>query len=181
MEYSWQYDLTGKADKTPTKDYVEYLDSLNNVIHIISTYTDEDSIILRDHYILRATDQYPLEIRTETMIDGTPYLVDGSYFIYDDDGALLQMVDFGPEGDDVTTSAIIPYVYYDYLGYWEATPYVSAIKVPTVAQPSLKKRIDPNVYDLQGRVVRKATDLQDPFIGLPKGIYIYQGVKYIKK
>ena len=181
LEYSWQYDLTGNADKTPTKDYVEYLDSLNNVIHIISTYTDEDSIILRDHYILRATDQYPLEIRTETMIDGTPYLVDGSYFIYDDDGALLQMVDFWPEGDDVTTSAIIPYVYYDYLGYWETTPYVSAIKVPTVTQPSLKKRIDPNVYDLQGRVVRKATDLQDPFIGLPKGIYIYQGVKYIKK
>jgi hypothetical protein len=30
-------------------------------------------------------------------------------------------------------------------------------------------------------VVRKVTDMRDPFSGLPKGLYIYQGKKYLKR
>ncbi len=183
LEYSCQYDRTDKNANTSTDNYVEYLDSLDNTIHIISSYVeaDDDSTVYRDHFILRAADQFPLEVRTEVLIDGTPYLVDGTYFIYDDNGALLQSVDFGPVDDDVTTSPIVPYMYYEYIGYWEGAPYVSAIKVPTVTPPPLKKRIDPNVYDMQGRVVRRATDMRNPFSALPKGIYIYQGEKFVKR
>ena len=41
--------------------------------------------------------------------------------------------------------------------------------------------MDRNIYDMQGRVVRMVTDAEDPFSGLPRGLYIYQGTKYIKK
>ena len=34
---------------------------------------------------------------------------------------------------------------------------------------------------MQGRVVRRVTDMGDPFNGLPHGLYIYQGTKYIKR
>ena len=54
--------------------------------------------------------------------------------------------------------------------------------MPTVEhQPSLQKRLDFNVYDLRGRMVRRMADVKDPFNGLPRGVYIYQGSKYLKK
>ena len=60
--------------------------------------------------------------------------------------------------------------------------FPTAIKVPTVEhQPSLQKRLDFNVYDLRGRMVRRMADVKDPFNGLPRGVYIYQGSKYLKK
>jgi hypothetical protein len=50
-----------------------------------------------------------------------------------------------------------------------------------VKQPSAQQRIDHHVYNLQGSVMRTVTDAKDPFSGLPKGIYIYQGKKYFKR
>ena len=48
-------------------------------------------------------------------------------------------------------------------------------------KPSLKGRMDHNIYDLQGRVVGRVTDAQNPFSGLPRGLYVYQGKKYVKR
>ena len=70
-------------------------------------------------------------------------------------------------------------LYYEYYGYWKGTQYPTSIKMPTTNKPSLKKRSDPNVYDMQGRVVRRVTDTNDPFSGLPHGVYLYQGNKYL--
>lgn len=139
-------------------------------------------MISREHYILRASDEFLLESRTEEMVNGEFRLVDGMYFIYDDEGFLIQSVSFGPVDDDDPNSEIRPYTYSEYTGEWPGSPFPTAIKVPTVEhQPSLQKRMDFNVYDMQGRMVRKSADVKDPFNGLPRGIYIYQGAKYLKK
>jgi hypothetical protein len=137
--------------------------------------------ICRDHYILRATDDYLLEIRYEKMVNGRPVVTGGLYFIYDDEGSFVQSVAYGLSDENSSESSLRPYRYHEYYGFWQVTPFPTAIKVPTMEQPSLQKRIDPNVYDMQGRVVRRVTDVGDPFNGLPHGLYIYQGTKYIKR
>jgi hypothetical protein len=91
-------------------------------------------------------------------------------------------VAFGPVDADAPDSEIRPYMYFDYTGKWQGHSFPTAIKVPTVEhQPSLQKRLDFNVYDLRGRMVRRMADVKDPFNGLPRGVYIYQGSKYLKK
>ena len=180
LEYSYTYK-NGEDVGTEDENYTEYEDSETNTIHVIYTYPDTDpgEPILRDHYILRGSDQALLETREEEMIGNDAYFIDGMYFIYDDEGALVQGVAFGPvKGKNV----IGPYMYYDYVGRWPASPFpTTAIQVPTVNHPSLEKRMDSNIYDMQGRVVSRVTDTQDPFSGLPRGIYIYQGTKYLKR
>ena len=185
LEYSSTYDSedddTEEDDgEHQSSDYMEYVDEVTNTIHIIYTYPS-DSLILREHYILRASDQYPLECLMENIVDGVAYLVDGFYFLYDDYGELKQSVAFGPVDEDLILSDIRPYLYHEYIGFWQGNAFPTAIKVPTMEQPSLQKQMDTNVYDMQGRVVRKVTDMKDPFSGLPRGIYIYQGSKYLKR
>ena len=94
---------------------------------------------------------------------------------------MKQSVAFGPVDEDLILSEIRPYLYHEYIGFWQGNAFPTAIKVPTMEQPSLQKQMDTNVYDMQGRVVRKVTDMKDPFSGLPRGIYIYQGSKYLKR
>ena len=184
LEYSYTHD---NEDETGLGEFItreEYVDSLTNTIHIIYNYMDPATgeMISREHYILRASDEFLLESRTEEMVNGEFRLVDGMYFIYDDEGFLIQSVSFGPVDDDDPNSEIRPYTYSEYTGEWPGSPFPTAIKVPTVEhQPSLQKRMDFNVYDMQGRMVRKSADVKDPFNGLPRGIYIYQGAKYLKK
>ena len=120
------------------------------------------------------------------MIDNEPYLTAGMYFVYDDDETdgrktLLQSVAYGPEDANKPGIDLRPYLYFEYLGLWEPEPYPTAIKVPTVEKPSLQKQTDYNVYDMHGRVVRRVTDVHNPFSGLPNGLYIYQGAKYLKR
>ena len=185
LEYSYEHN--SEEDQIDSEGNVireEYMDSLTNTIHIIYNYMDPATgeIISRDHYILRASDEFLLENRTEEMKNGKLCLVDGMYYIYDDEGNLVQSVSFGPVDPNDPNSEIRPNTYYDYTGEWPGSPFQTAIKVPTVEhQPSLQKRMDFNVYDMQGRMVRKAADVKDPFNGLPRGIYIYQGAKYLKK
>jgi hypothetical protein len=93
----------------------------------------------------------------------------------------VQAVAYGPEDEKKPGENLRPYLYYEYLGAGEPNPYPTAIKVPTAEKPSLQKHTDYNVYDMHGRVVRKVTDMRDPFSGLPKGLYIYQGKKYLKR
>jgi hypothetical protein len=89
-------------------------------------------------------------------------------------------VAFGPAGEE---GELRPYLYYEYIGAWEATPHptTTAIQLPTKNRPSLQQHKDTIVYDMYGRVVRKITDMKDPFSGLSRGLYIYQGKKYLKK
>lgn len=184
LEYSCTYDNKDPHASTPESSYEEYVDSLTNTIHIIYNHLDPTTgeIISRDHYILRASDQFLLETRTEIMINGEPCLVDGTYFVYDEDGNIVQAVSFGPVNENDPNSEIRPYMYFDYNGVWQGSPFPTAIKMPTVEHSSsVQKRMDTNVYDLQGRMVRRAADMKDPFNGLPRGIYIYQGSKYLKK
>ena len=181
LEYSCTYDSDGNGAGTANDDYMEYLDSQTNTFHIIYKYTDVNpgEPVLRDHYILRASDYTLLETRTEDISGNDPQLIDGLYFIYDDEGLLTQSVAFAT---DENSSDVLPYLYYEYVGDWTNNPYITtAIQIPTVKQPSLKDRMDLNVYDMQGRVIRRATDMQNPFSGLPRGLYVYQGKKYIKK
>ena len=91
------------------------------------------------------------------------------------------MVAYGPVDSDDLTSEVRPYKYHDFLGVWPAESYPMAIKLPTVEQPSIQTRVDNRVYDMQGRVVRQVTDMKDPFSGLPSGLYIYHGTKYLKR
>lgn len=183
LEFSSTYDSEDLDDDTEEESYFEYWDEFTNTIHIMYYYIDpaDDVTPCREHFILRATDEYLMEIRIEKVINGRLVLTDGLYFIYDNDGSLAQSVAFGPADDNSPESSLRPYRYYEYYGYWQANTYPTAIKVPTVEQSSLKNRIDPNVYDMQGRVVRRVTDTKDPFSGLPNGLYIYQGMKYIKR
>jgi hypothetical protein len=74
-----------------------------------------------------------------------------------------------------------PHLFYNFYGEWEHQTFPTSIKVPTIQTPSMQKRMDPNVYDMQGRMVRRVTDTADPFNGLPRGLYIYQGNKYLKR
>jgi len=182
LEFSSTYD-SEDDDLEEDGSYEEYMDESTGTIHVLYYYPDyiSDGIPLRDHYILRASDQYLLEFRLEKMVNGEPDLVDGLYLIYDYEDELVQCVAFGPVDEKSHSRVIRPYLYYEYLGFWEATTFPTAIKVPTVEQPSLKNRFDPNVYDMQGRMVRRVTDVNDPFSGLPNGLYIYQGTKYIKR
>ena len=180
LDYYNSFD--GDSDDTDDM-YTEYLDSLTNTIHVIYNFPDSTGgkNYTREHYILRASDQSPLEILEENVIDGVPYLTDGMYFVYDDNDDLVQSVAFGPEDPDTPTSKLRPYLYHQYIGAWPVNPYPTTIRIPSVEQPSLQKRMDANVYDMHGRVVRKITDMKDPFSGLPRGLYIYQGKKYLKR
>jgi hypothetical protein len=113
------------------------------------------------------------------MSGGTPSVTEGLYFIYDDEGKLLQAVYYAV---DKETGNLRPFIYYDFLGNWEITPFTTtAIQVPTVKHPSVKEYVDPNIYDMHGRIVRRVTNHQDPFAGLPRGLYLYQGSKYLKR
>lgn len=180
LEYSCSYDNSGNGATTGDDGYTEYIDSQTNTLHLIYNYPlSPDEPAMREHFILRATDQWLLETRTEEMNGNEPQLVDGLYFIYNDEGSLEQAVAFAPtdNGGDVR-----PFMYYEYVGNWQLNPFLTtAIQIPSMKQPSLKQRMDYNVYDMQGRVVSRVTDVQNPFSGLPRGIYIYQGTKYIKK
>lgn len=172
-----------KGGKPNDGTYEEYLDSLTNTIHVL--FNDLDSVdghvVSREHYILHAAELYPLEILTEKMIDGKPYLADGMYFVYDEQGDLDQTVAYGPVDNNLLGGELRPYLYNDYYGAWQATPYPTAIQLPTMTKPSLKHHKDNKVYDMKGRVVRSVTDAKDPFSGLPQGVYIYQGAKYLKR
>lgn len=183
LDYSYTYDNDDENTATDAGSYVEYVDNETNTIHVIYNYKDETTgaIASRDHYIIRASDQYIQEIRTEKMVNGQPQLTDGLYFIYDGGGAVMQTVCFGPVDAKNPDSEVRPYLYDEYIGNMLGTPYPTAIQVPTTNHPSMEKRTDPNIYDMQGRVVRRVTDVQDPFSGLPAGIYLYQGAKYIKR
>ena len=181
LEYSYSY-TDEDADDTDD-NYEEYLDSETNTIHVIYNYLDTITGVIthRDHYIIRASDQYIQEMRVEKMVGGQPVLTDGLYFIYDEDDAIVQMVSFGPVDPDNPDSEVLPYRYEEYIGRKLGTPFPTAIEIPTANRPSLQKHADPNVYDMQGRVVRRVTDMKDPFCGLPRGLYLYQGAKYLKK
>ena len=185
LEYSYKYgDEDGDEDPDYVTDYEEYVDSVTNTIHVIYKTIDPvtGEVVSQEHYILRSSDMYLLESRTEIMRNGELCLQDGSYYLYDDEGNLVQVVAFGPVDADAPDSEIRPYMYFDYTGKWQGHSFPTAIKVPTVEhQPSLQKRLDFNVYDLRGRMVRRMADVKDPFNGLPRGVYIYQGSKYLKK
>ena len=180
LEYSYQYNNEGNGEEDET--YQEFLDSINNTIHVLFNYTYDTTAneSYTVHYILRASDGYPLEVRTEKIVDDEAVLTDGIYFVYDDNNNLAQAVAFAPNGED---GELRPYMYYEYVGAWEGTPYptTTAIQLPTKDQPSLQKRMDAIVYDMQGRVARKVTDMKDPFSGLSRGFYIYQGKKFLKR
>lgn len=180
LEYSYHYDTEGNSEEDDS--YEEYVDSIHNTIHVIFTYkyntTDKEHY--NEHFILRAKDQLPIEVRTEKIEDDEAILIDGLYFVYDDNDDLVQSVAFGPAGEE---GELRPYLYYEYIGAWEATPHptTTAIQLPTKNRPSLQQHKDTIVYDMYGRVVRKITDMKDPFSGLSRGLYIYQGKKYLKK
>ena len=182
LEYSYQYSNEGNGTDTEDDSYQEFVDSINNTIHILYSYSYDDTNkeTYTDHYVLRASDGYPIEIRTEKVTEDESTLTDGLYFIYNEKDELVQAVAFAPSGED---GELYPYMYYDYLGAWAGTPYptTTAIQLPTKDQPSWQKRMDANVYDMQGRVVHKVTDAKDPFSGLPRGFYIYQGKKFMKR
>ena len=183
LEYFYTYTQKDKDALIEDGSYEEYVDDETNTIHVIYNYTDSvtGAIESRDHYILRASDQFLLEVRTEKMVNGQPKLTDGVYLIYDDEGCITQTVCFGPVDVNNLDSEVRPYMYDEYIGRFMIYPFPTAIQVPTLNHPSLQKRMDSNIYDMQGRVVRKVTDTQDPFSGLPVGIYLYQGTKYIKR
>ena len=179
LDYSYTYN-NSDANKEDGS-YEEYFDSETNTIHVLYNYLDSvtGQVVARDHYVVRASDEYIQEIRLEKIKDGQPYLVDGSYYLYDDEGYFDQIVAFGPVDANHPEGDVLPYMYEDYIGYEKGHQFPTAIKVPEVKQPSLQKRMDSNVYDAQGRVVRKVTDVNNPFSGLPRGLYIYQGSKYL--
>ena len=182
LEYSSKHThSTVEEELLELENYEEYYDSLDNTIHAIYNFTDSitSAITSREHYILRATDYYPVEVRFEDMIDGMPTITEGMYFFYDDEGDLEQSVMYMP---DKETGEMRPCLYYDYIGKWATPPYTTtAIQIPTVKQPTVREHVNPNVYDMQGRIVRSVTGREDPFSGLPHGLYIYQGRKYIKR
>ena len=120
-------------------------------------------------------------MRTEKVVNGEAYTTDGMYFVYDDEGNLIQSVVYGPVDDSQPGGEMRPYMYHDYTGSWQTNLFPTAIEIPTVKQPTVQQRVDHHVYDLRGRVMRKATDAKDPFSGLPSGLYIYQGKKYLKR
>jgi len=178
LDYSYTYKNNG--DNTD-KGYEQYIDSETNTIHVFYNYIDSVSgrARARDHFIVRASDDLLMEIRTEKIIDGKPCLVDGIYFICGYQGYIEQMVSFGPVEADNPDSDIRLYTYDEYLGYSPGYKFPTAIRLPQVNQPSLKNQMDFNVYDVQGRVLRKVTDLRNPFCGLPHGLYIWHGSKYL--
>lgn len=185
-EISLEYSTTYKhddSDEDEEETLIEYVDEATNTIHALLIDLDSitGAVISREHFILDATNECLLQILTEKMIDGQPYLTDGIYFVYDDEGALAQSVAYGPEDEKKPGENLRPYLYIEYLGVRETNPYPTAIKVPTAEKPSLQKHTDYNVYDMHGRVVRKVTDVHNPFSGLPRGLYIYQGNKYLKR
>ena len=181
--YRTEYDFGDQGESQEDETYIEYFDSETNTIHIIFNVLDSitGTVISRDHYILDASNWYIKNMLTEKMIDNVPYLTDGMYFVYDDKGALVQAVAYGPEDFNKPGINLRPYLYFEFVGLWEPSPYPTAIKVPTVTTASLEKHTDFNVYDMHGRVVRRVTDVHNPFSGLPHGLYIYQGAKYLKR
>ena len=182
-EVHLNYSFTYNTDGNDTKDgfYEEYFDSETNTFHVLYNYPDSVTglVAYRNHYVVRVPDKFVQEVRTERMVDGQPCLVDGIYFLYDDDGNIHQAVAFGPTEANRPDSAELLYIYDEYIGSRQGHPFPTAIRVPEVKQPSLKKRMDSNIYDAQGRVVRRVTDAKDPFSGLPRGLYTYQGFKYL--
>lgn len=170
-----------------TDTYEEYMDEATNTIHIVFKYLDSTgAVVSRERYVLDASTEYPLQYLSEKMIEGEPYVTAGMYLIYDDDETdgrktLLQSVVYGPEDANNPGENLRPYLYFDYLGLWEPETYPTAIKIPTTDKPSMQKQPDYNVYDMHGRVVRRVTDVHNPFSGLPHGLYIYQGAKYLKR
>ena len=182
LEYSSTESNKGRGTSKEDGTYEEYVDNEDNTLHILFKYTDDDdNVIARDHFIFRASDQCLLEARGEKYIDGEFCLFDGMYCLYSADNCYAQMVAYGPVDSDDLTSEVRPYKYHDFLGVWQAESYPMAIKLPTVEQPSIQTRVDNRVYDMQGRVVRQVTDMKDPFSGLPSGLYIYHGTKYLKR
>ena len=178
LDYAYTYKNNG--DNTD-KGYEQYIDSETNTIHVLYNYMDSVSgqVDARDHFIVRASDDLLMEIRTEKIIDGKPCLVDGIYFICGYEGYIEQMVSFGPVEADNPDSDIRLYTYDEYLGCSPGYKFPAAIRLPRVNQPSLRNQMDFNLYDVQGRVLRKVTDVRNPFCGLPHGLYIWHGCKYL--
>ena len=183
LDYSVQYDYHNPGEGTENASYIEYMDQQTNTIHIIFNNLDSISsaVISREHLIISDAGEFLREIRSEKMINGEPYLTDGMYFVYNDEGILVQSVAYGPKNENNPGFNLRPYLYYEYIGLEKPNPYPTAIKVPSVDLPSLQKHTDYNIYDMQGRVVRRVKDVHDPFSGLPNGLYIYQGEKYLKR
>jgi hypothetical protein len=181
LEYSRSYSNDIDDDDEDEGIYKEYQEG--DSIHAIYTYKDFGDVRnpYRSHYIFRASDLALLDWRTEELVNGEVYLRDGIYFVYNDEGSLLQSVSYGPVVDNQLGGEMRPYLYYEYKGSWQSNLFPTAIEIPTVKQPSAQQRIDHHVYNLQGRMMRTVTDAKDPFSGLPKGIYIYQGKKYFKR
>ena len=184
LEYRYDYSSpTSSQGGGEDNTFVEYTDEATNPVHYLFNNLDAatGAVVSREHYIISADGQYLLEIRSEKMIDGQPYLTDGMYFVYNNEGELEQSVAYGPEDTSQPGTDMKAYLYFEYLGIWKSDPYPTAIQVPTVTKPSMDNKKDYNIYDMHGRVVRRATNLHDPFSGLPNGLYVYQGNKYLKR
>ena len=184
LEYKASY--TGNGNDSDSEDIQEsFSESVNNTtkdIHAVFTYTNATGkIISRDHYIIDPTNKYLLETYSEETIDGELVKTNGIYFITDQNGYPEQAVVYGPAAGSQPGGEMEPHLFYNFYGEWEHQTFPTSIKVPTIQTPSMQKRMDPNVYDMQGRMVRRVTDTADPFNGLPRGLYIYQGNKYLKR
>lgn len=181
LEYSRSYSSTDDGNDGGAGTRQEYQEG--DSIHVIYTYQDSENAqdTYRTHYIIRASDKAILDMRTEKLVNGEAYTTEGLYFVYDGKGIVVQSVAYGLVDDTQLGGEMRPYMYHDYIGSWQTTLLPTAIEIPTMERPTVQQRIDHHVYDLHGRVVRKATNARNPFSGLPDGLYIYQGKKYLKR
>ena len=123
LEYTYDY-TTSEPSSAENKYYSEYTDEATNTIHALFNDLDNTTgeVISRLHFIINADDQMLKQIMTEVMIDGEPYLTDGMYFVYDEEGALVQGVAYGPKDKNRPGENLHPYLCFDFLGLWEPTP-----------------------------------------------------------
>lgn len=186
LEYIVYYTNKGNAVSADDDEIIKetYNEVYNNHVHAIEgifTYTDaKDNIVSREHFIIDPVKEAILEHYTEEMVDGQLVKTSGIYFVYNENGLPEQAVIYG-SADDQPGGEMQPHIVYEIYGEWQQNSFPTSIKVPTTQTPSMQKLADPNVYDVQGRVVRRVTDTSDPFSGLPAGLYIYQGNKYLKR
>lgn len=186
LEYSAAYtddeiNYNVESEEEITETYKEFFDEKSQTIQATFTYTNAaGNIVSRDTHIIDPTKGAIMETYSERLVDGRLLRTGGTYYFSDDKGYPIQAVAYGPVNGQ-PGGEMQPLISYTYAGEIDHISFPTSIKVPMTQIPSIEKRLDPNVYDVQGRVVHRVIDTSDPFSGLPAGLYIYQGNKYLKR
>lgn len=185
----FDWEVTQNANGDSIQNYYVYDDDGQQRVAAYSfPLTDKDMEDEGDYFHVPADFDYTLDengrlvdihyVLTDSLT-GEKYNIGGEYFVYDEQGELVQMVSYEPVEPHSREMRQTEYITIDIYNADDAP--TSIIPIEHLQPSSLdgsRTRTSGRIYDMRGNVVRLTNDAE-ALKSLPKGIYITRGRKIL--